>query len=518
MSIMAVAAVAMTMTSCNKDEAFTGNNFNVTFEESEVMNQQKTHFVGNAQVWDEGDLFYIMDGSNNIAYYHIDLNANPNYIFNRAVRGNFDENNGTLTAFYPTNIVYNNNPNEVKLPIVHTNTNGNIPWPMYAQGTLETFRFRNLCALVTFNLKGDVVLDSISITTENYLNGHFKVNIANLDSPLKYGTGSGSSRYTAMGHGLRTNTLKFQTPLQLTNEAQEVNFSIPSGTYKNFTITFYSNGKRFVKTNRNDITINRTTFNTSNTTLSYADFEDFVPGALNAQYNVGTATEPSYVVFSQGNLEYVSLPNQIWRFADNQYDFRGTAQKAIQNQYDRDLFAWGANGYYRGGSLVGNGIKVWGANNDFGYSNANVLSGNDEWGNNKIANGGNQANSGWRTLSTAELNNLMTNYQHAIVTLGFAGKTGLVIFADGATTYTDGATLNKEQWNALQNAGCIFFEAANYRNATGSIDSRIPAGRTTSYYWLNDGAALVVDANAATIESAPNKKIGGFVRLVKDAE
>ena len=124
MSIMAFAAVALTMTSCNKEESITASNFNVSFEDTEVMNDVKTHFVGHDQVFDQNDVFYIMDGSANIAHYRIDLNANPNYIFDRAVRGSFDQNNGVLTAFYPTKIVYNNNVNEVLLPAVQkTNDN-----------------------------------------------------------------------------------------------------------------------------------------------------------------------------------------------------------------------------------------------------------------------------------------------------------------------------------------------------------------------------------------------------------
>ena len=110
------------------------------------------------------------------------------------------------------------------------------------------------------------------------------------------------------------------------------------------------------------------------------------------------------VIFSQGNLEYLGLGNHFWRFSDNQFDFRGRYQSKIQNQYDRDLFAWGANGYFKAGSLVGNGIKIWGANNDFGYSTATELTGTSEWGNNKIANAGNRANSGWRTLTEQEMN------------------------------------------------------------------------------------------------------------------
>ena len=517
MSIMAFAAVAMTMTSCNKEEASVANNFNVTFEDSEVMNDMKTHFVGHQQYWDNGDQFYIMDEDGNIAYYHIDLDANPNYIFDRAIRGNFSETNGVLTSFYPTTIVYNNNPYEVRLPhTVYTNA-GEIQWPLYAQGTLEDFEFYNICANVSFHLTGDVAIDSITITTDKYINGHQKVDLT-YPTFLKYGTGTGTSRNTAMGHGLRTNTMKFRTPFQLTSEDQLVRMTIPAGTYNSFVVNFYANGKRYTKTNNATITFGTETYNNMNVVINEANMVDYTMGALNSQFNVAAESEtPSYVVFSQGNLEYVSLPNQIWRFADNQWDFRGTSQKKVQDQYDRDLFSWGANGYYNGGRVVGNGIKVWGTNNTFPYSNATELTGSDEWGNNKIVNGGNRANSGWRTLTANEMTNLLNNYDHAMVNLGFVNKTGMVIFPDGVTPVADGTTLTKAEWNALVLDGCVFFLADSYRTAPNAT------ANTGSIYWLNgvegtNGCYLMVDKVNGPSIAAGAKNLGGFVRLVKDVQ
>lgn len=517
MSIMAFAALAMTMTSCNKEEATVANNFNVTFEDSEMMNEMmKTHFVGHDQYWDEGDQFYIMDGSGNIAYYHIDLNANPNYIFDRAVRGNFSETNGILTAFYPTSIVYNNKTNEVRLPNTVKSDTGEFQWPLYAQGTLEDFQFHNICANVSMYLKGDVAIDSISITTDKYINGHFKVDLSNAN-PLQYGVVTGSTRSTASAHGIKTNTMKFRRPFQLTSEAQLVRMTIPGGTYANLMFTFYANGKKTTKFTDANFTLNAGSFNNLRLELNNADFVEYIPGALKGQFNVAAAGEPAnYVVFSQGNLEYVSLPNQIWHFADNQWDFRGTAQKKVQNQYDRDLFSWGANGYYTAGS---NGIYIWGTGRTFPYSTATELTGTSEWGNNKIVNGGNRANNGWRTLTADEMTNLLNNYNHAMVNLGFVNKTGLIIFSDEATPVADGTTLTKAEWNELMNNGCIFFLADSYRTGYNATTS------TGSIFWLNSAAdadnasCLMVDkVNGPSVVTNCPKGNGGFVRLVKDVE
>ena len=147
---------------------------------------------------------------------------------------------------------------------------------------------------------------------------------------------------------------------------------------------------------------------------------------------------------------------------------------------------------------------------------------NDEWGSNKIANGGNVANNGWRTLTATEMEYLLDedNYDHYMVTLSFVGKQGLIILPAGFTPdfdITDGMSLTKSQWNALDAAGCIFFVADNYRTATPSM------ANTGSYFWLNTAAentasALVVDKTTGASIANFNKKIGGFVRLVKDVE
>ena len=134
------------------------------------------------------------------------------------------------------------------------------------------------------------------------------------------------------------------------------------------------------------------------------------------------------------------------------------------------------------------------------------------------------APSGSGKESPRSMNNLLANYAHAMVTLGFNNKTGLVIFADGATAVPDGTVLTKAQWNALQNAGCVFFVADNYRAATGTIENRIPAAGAGSYFWLNNGnansntaSALYVDkVNGATVVNNVPKNVGAFVRLVKE--
>lgn len=505
MSIMAFAAIAMTMTSCNKDEAIS-TDLNLTYEESEVMNDVKMHFVGDDQYWDNNDRIYVIDGNNNYAWYRVSPGSAP--VFERVMRGDFNVNEDPLTAIYPYNIYMSRT--SVKLAPRQYSIGGNIStsFPMYANGSVSNLPWANLCGVLRLYVKGDAIsIDSVSVTADSYLNGVFNVNMNNT-YPLSY-----------KANGTKTNTVRFNNPI-VTNltDPQVINIYLPAGDYNSLNITFYSGNQKLVKRNNASVNISKSQYNNRNFTLNIDDFETFTKGAIDVVYNVGTGN----VIFSKGNLEYVCAADQYMNFAENQWDFRGTSQDNIQTKQDRDLFAWGANGYYVSGRMKGNNIPVWATlvnrHRNYAYSTATSLLNNDEWGSNKIANGGNVANNGWRTLTATEMEYLLDNYNNAMVTLSFVGKQGLLIFPTGVTPVADGTSLTKSQWNALDAAGCIFFVADNYRTATPSM------ANTGSYFWLNTAAentasALVVDKTAgASIVPNADKKIGGFVRLVKDVE
>jgi len=524
MSIMAFAAIAMTMTSCNKEE-IASTDITVSYEESEVMNEAKMHFdAEDRQYWDANDLIYMMDANNNVAHYTIDP-ANPlQPTFLRNIVGNFDVNNGVLTAAYPASIVYKRN--EVRLPARQFSADGGVStsFPMFAQAPYGEFQFRNLCAVYRLNVKGNVAIDSVSVTTNKCINGIFTVDMNNMDNPLTYT----SQGYYGFAHGTNTNTVIFDEPIQTSlTTPQTINIYLPAGTYTHVKFTFYSNGRTFVKYSNATQTLNRRQYNTRTFTLG--EFEQYEKGTLNndAKFNVAApGATAKYVIFSQGNLEYIFAQSQYWCFAGNQWDNRGNNQcRDLGNSYDRDLFAWGANGFVNNGNrsgYVGNAAMLWPINGDYSYCSATELLSVDEWGNNKIANGGNALNSGWRTLTAVEMTNILANHAHAMVTLSHNNKKGLVIFPEGVPAVAEGTTLTKTEWNTLEAAGCVLFVADRYRAATGAMSTRIKT--TGSYFWLNTTAdantasALIVDKVAApVIDNNVNKRIGGYVRLVKDA-
>ena len=69
-------------------------------------------------------------------------------------------------------------------------------------------------------------------------------------------------------------------------------------------------------------------------------------GAINGLFSV---SENNQVYFSKGNLQYQASTN-IWRFAENQWDYVGEDNANISETYDGwiDLFGWGTSGYNHG--------------------------------------------------------------------------------------------------------------------------------------------------------------------------
>ena len=126
-------------------------------------------------------------------------------------------------------------------------------------------------------------------------------------------------------------------------------------------------------------------------------------GELPGVFSVSSTKQ---VWFSQGNLQAVctSADNDgstqeswTWSFATNQYDYVGNAAAnnaingngSVSSAGTVDLFGWSTAATYYGIHICN--------------ENASEYSGDFvDWGNLAISNGGNTANSGWRTLTRDE--------------------------------------------------------------------------------------------------------------------
>ena len=143
---------------------------------------------------------------------------------------------------------------------------------------------------------------------------------------------------------------------------------------------------------------------------------------IKASYAIGNGRR---VYFSQGNLQFnatqgthavVGGEEEItgtWRFAENQYDYRGLLNAFASPTYDGwiDLFGWGTSGW-SSGAIAYQPWSKSGSYTDYfpGGSDSTNLTGEyakADWGvYNAISNGGNKPNK-WRTLTISEWYNLI---------------------------------------------------------------------------------------------------------------
>lgn len=205
-------------------------------------------------------------------------------------------------------------------------------------------------------------------------------------------------------------------------------------------------------------------------------------GAIAATFSVSAIKQ---VFFSKGNLQYNAASN-IWRFAENQWDFVGSTVVEYSDDYSIvgtvtgssnhlisptyngwiDLFGWGTGGNPTNTSVSSSS-----------YSSFN------DWGNNPINNGGNTANQ-WRTLTKDEWRYLLFNRETSsglrYVKAKVNNVRGLIILPDdwyitsfplnnpnvSSCSYSDNIITLSEWNNVFETHGAVFMPAAGHRNGT----------------------------------------------------
>lgn len=281
--------------------------------------------------------------------------------------------------------------------------------------------------------------------------------------------------------------------------------------------------------------------------LAYGDEQSFttldysgnVPGgAIDGLFSV-SATQQVY--FSKGNLQYKAIDN-LWRFAENQFDYIGNANSHISQYYDGwiDLFGWGTSGFNHGGNCY----QPWSTSSNYvdyyayGSWNKNLSdqSGQADWGYNSISNGGSQENL-WRTLSQSEWDYVLFN-RNTITGIRFAKATvnnvhGIVLLPDnwndstfvwndaneGGAPYETNM-ITDSMWEDIGVLGAVFLPAAGNRNG----NSNVLYSNSYGYYWSttygNNRYAYSMDFSDNSIDSEGGfyRFFGRSVRLVSNAE
>lgn len=257
-------------------------------------------------------------------------------------------------------------------------------------------------------------------------------------------------------------------------------------------------------------------------------------GAINGLFSV---SDTKQVYFSQGNLQYQASTN-IWRFAENQWDFVGYENSNLSSTYNGwiDLFGWGTSGYDNGAVCY----QPWSTsmNNSDYYAYGNYQynlydqTGCADWGYNAISNGGNIENY-WRTLSTNEWMWLFSRDTPSGIRYAFAnvnGINGLMIFPDDwdsnisyindvnnpqASFSTNILTIN--DWQFLENHSVVFLPVGGYR-----LNDQLQWMEDEGQYWASnydteDYSGCYVFKNSAMYGGYDYRNVGKTVRLVHDA-
>lgn len=263
-------------------------------------------------------------------------------------------------------------------------------------------------------------------------------------------------------------------------------------------------------------------------------------GALAGVFSV---SDTKQVRFSKGNLQATYDGTKwTWAFAENQWDYIGKAAAntsingngTISGTGTVDLFGWvGGSSSFTGAAQYGINSSV--TDSEYGNSNSDALK--SDWGTLAISNGGNTANSGWRTLTSAEWTYLFngrtsvtTRYCKATVN----SMSGVVLFPDSYTHpegVTDPASTNtadaayttntwiSDDWSKMETAGCVFLPAAGIRGMI-TVDNAGSKGHYCSSSSDDTNKAYYVSFLSDYLQPAYStfRYFGGSVRLVRPVE
>ena len=317
------------------------------------------------------------------------------------------------------------------------------------------------------------------------------------------------------------------------------NFSSANG--RDMTIGVMNNGSWYPFNGKiDDVAIYNRALTAQEVSVLYGTISPNVPvGAINGLFSVG---ENSQVNFSQGNLQYQASTN-TWRFATNQWDYVGADNASISQTYSGwiDLFGWGTSGYNHGAVCY----QPWSTSKTssdyyaYGDANNNLFdqTGQADWGFNAISNGGNQENSGWRTLTNTEwvyvfeTRSTVSGVRYAKAQVN--GVNGVILLPDNwdSSYYTlnnintgnasfSSNEISASTWmSSFEEYGAVFLPAAGYRYEI-SVSSVGSYGYywSSSYYSSSSAYFVCFGDNYLNPENYRSRYSGHSVRLVCPAE
>lgn len=483
LSLAAMAMMGMMMTSCQKNEGLSKETFTATTENG----SSKTHLDGLNLKWDDrGESIMVMGSNYQRAEYVATSVTNDGTCATFACQEGEEVDADAYQIYYPATMVTANGM--LELPAEQEYAENNVKgFPMYAETQSHAFQFTNLCGLFRLQLqKDDVVVRSITITTDKGVNGAFAVSTS-AEGAFQF------EAYTANDDAEKSVTLDCGNGVSI-DELTDFNIYLPAGTYSTFDITITAtDGTQCVKSlNGNAITINR---NERVTLTREGDELEFVTPANFIDGRFTIDDQGTQVYFSKGNLDY----NGSYFFAENQYDYGG-------------YFGWGT-----------------GNNPTLTSDNPNDYAAYNEWGN--------HVDGGWYTLDYSQWSYVLGRCNWSLCgTATVCGVHGFILLPDawdfttmpfnaGCSYFQSGWDANEYDatttptWTQMEAAGAVFLPAAGNRFGTTMYNVG-----NSGHYWtssLYNMAGYASDAGFDETDayfSHNLKCFGNSVRLVKNAE
>lgn len=548
MTIISMMALLVLCASCKKDKEQNTENSNVCFSAT-VENHSangKTILNDNQVLWEKGDEIKVTSSTSTEPVTFTAGNAGAKAKFYaESVDDNFVKPNSVYTAFYG-----NIEGNTLTLPssqnyVANSFGSGENPMAAVSAAGETKLPFKNICGFLELKLyaPASTAYEVSSITlkqTGATLWGTGEVSIS--DGIPSLGALSGGSDELTLNCG--------DIPLSdVASQPTTFHFVVPVGTLGgSFTVTMTTkDGAVWSKTATNQTAIARNDMK-SMAVLKAEPAQPIPTGALSGKFSVAAGKQ---VYFSKGNLQFIgSASPTYWKFADNQYDYL-SGQATTSQSVNRDLFGWGTSGYNHN-NLCYQPWSTSQTNSDYyaykSYSNKlSDGSGKADWGYNKIKNGGDTENMGWRTLSGGD-QNAGSEWEYLIskrgnykdrralgrILVNTVYYNGLILLPDvwalpNGCSFTSNVTdsfitntYTSEQWDLMEAAGAVFLPAAGIRTGTS-----ISGAGSSGIYWSSaplvsgtDSPGAAYNFEFSTISFSPtahgSRCKGRPVRLVID--
>ena len=233
----AMAMMALTMTSCQKEEGILASD--ITFTATTESGNSKTHLEGLNLKWDRNDEIVVMECTHHVSGIYAATSIDGNCATFTAVDvPTFSAND--FVAYYPQSIFWGvqSSTADLALPATQNYAENSINgFPMYAVAENFTFHFKNLCGVMRLHLQqSGISVRQIKITTNNHdIWGDFELSQTADAFSINACDADGANHTVTLDCG--ENGVDIST-------AKDFNIYLPAGEYNAFDIEIITTDNR----------------------------------------------------------------------------------------------------------------------------------------------------------------------------------------------------------------------------------------------------------------------------------